>query len=372
MDMRHLKRQGWSRYGVAVLSVVGAALLTSAIAPLFTYRAPVIPFTLAVMLSAWYGGLGPGLVATILGFLAVDYLFLPPIHSLFPIRTEDYVLLALYTIVGVSISILTGKLSQSKEDSEAILATITDGVALIRDGKFIAVNAAFAALHGFDTPKEIPKTVEEFAASFEITLPDGSALPPEQWPVRRALEGELVTDFEIHVRRRDTGKLWIGSYSATLSNKNRKSDGVVVTIRNITQRKRAELELSESNRNLEEFAYVVSHDLQSPLNTIGVFAQWLSKQYAGKLDSQADQYLEFIGIAIHRMKALIAGLLAHARVATASPKSALAIDCNEVVARTLVSLNADITRTGGIITSDSLPVISATDYEIEQLFQNLI
>jgi light-regulated signal transduction histidine kinase (bacteriophytochrome) len=147
---------------------------------------------------------------------------------------------------------------------------------------------------------------------------------------------------------------------------------VVVTIRDITQRKRAELELSESNRNLEEFAYVVSHDLQSPLNTIGVFAQWLSKQYAGKLDSQADQYLEFIGIAIHRMKALIAGLLAHARVATASPKSALPIDCNEVVARTLVSLNADITRTSGIITSDSLPVISATDYEIEQLFQNLI
>ena len=209
--MRHLKRQGRSRYAVAVLSVVGAALVTSAIAPLFTYRAPVIPFTLAVMLSAWYGGLGPGLVTTILGFLAVDYLYLPPIHFLFPIRTEDYVLLALYTIVGVSISVLIGKLSQSKEDSEAILATITDGVALIRDGKFIAVNAAFAALHGFDTPKEIPKTVEEFAASFEFTLPDGSALPPEQWPIDRALKGESVTDFEIHVRRRDTGKLWIGS-----------------------------------------------------------------------------------------------------------------------------------------------------------------
>src|SRR5258708_25940954 len=56
MDMRHLKRQACSRYGVAVLSVVGAALLTSAIAPLFTYRAPVIPFPLPCMLPACDGG----------------------------------------------------------------------------------------------------------------------------------------------------------------------------------------------------------------------------------------------------------------------------------------------------------------------------
>src|SRR5260370_3516970 len=108
MDMRHLKRQGWSRYGVAVLSVVGAALLTSAIAPLFTCRAPVIPFTLAVMLSAWYGGLGPGLVATILGFFAVDYFFFPPAHSLFSLRNEDLLALALYNIVCRSISNLPG------------------------------------------------------------------------------------------------------------------------------------------------------------------------------------------------------------------------------------------------------------------------
>lgn len=66
--MRRSKISDWKHYGVAVLSVAGAVFLTFAISPLFTYRSPAITFTLAVIASAWVGGLGPGLAATVLGF----------------------------------------------------------------------------------------------------------------------------------------------------------------------------------------------------------------------------------------------------------------------------------------------------------------
>lgn len=131
-------------------------------------------------------------------------------------------------------------------------------------------------------------------------------------------------------------------------------------------------ELEESNLELQQFASIVSHDLQAPLNTVETFTKWLSEQYSGKLDSEAKKYLHFIGTAAKRMKIFVHGLLEYSRAEAASNRSYLQADCNETVARTLMLLQADLNEGNVIVTSDPLPTITANERQLEQVFQNLI
>src|ERR1700742_833907 len=100
-----------SRYGVALLTVCASTLLTFALRPVLGPQSHYLTFTLAVIASAWYGGLGPGLVATLTGFLTADYFFIGPLYSLTPLETEDAAMLA---AVGVSVSVLTERLSTAQ------------------------------------------------------------------------------------------------------------------------------------------------------------------------------------------------------------------------------------------------------------------
>ena len=202
------------RYAVAVLCVSGAALATFAISPLLTYRAPALTFTLAVMIAAWHGGLGPGLTATGLGFLVVDYFFLTPIYHFLPVASQDYALLILYTVVGVAISVLTGRLSRGQAEMAAVFSALTDAVVVVRltadqdigTSTYVFANDAFAAMFNLERPQSVRlRRVADVFANVEITLPDGSA--PAQLPSARVLKGEYVKDLELRFRRRSTGQV---------------------------------------------------------------------------------------------------------------------------------------------------------------------
>ena len=130
-------------------------------------------------------------------------------------------------------------------------------------------------------------------------------------------------------------------------------------------------ELTRSNIELDQFASVVSHDLQEPLRMITAYVNLLQTQYAGKLDNEAD---EFIGLAVDgakRMQGLIDDLLAYSRVGTRGKKF-VATDCNEVLALTLMNLKRAIEESAARITHDPLPIVVGDEFQLGQLLQNLI
>ncbi|WP_412028143.1 sensor histidine kinase [Deinococcus yunweiensis] len=129
--------------------------------------------------------------------------------------------------------------------------------------------------------------------------------------------------------------------------------------------------LERSNRELEQFAYVASHDLQEPLRTIGSYTELLARRYGGRLDERADQYIAFTTAATTRMKALIQDLLAYSRVRQ-SERSTSPVDTAVLVATVVSDLELQVQAAGGQIEKRELPVVNASVELLRHVFQNLI
>jgi signal transduction histidine kinase len=130
-------------------------------------------------------------------------------------------------------------------------------------------------------------------------------------------------------------------------------------------------ELSRSNAELEQFAYVASHDLQEPLRKVASFCQLLQTRYRGQLDERADQYIDFAVDGAKRMQLLINDLLAFSRVGRLSgPLEPL--DGDEALARALDNLSTALEEAGAEVVADDLPVVDGDRSLLTALFQNLI
>jgi signal transduction histidine kinase len=130
-------------------------------------------------------------------------------------------------------------------------------------------------------------------------------------------------------------------------------------------------DLVRSNRELEQFGYIASHDLQEPLRMVASYLELIERRYKGKLDESAD---EFIGYAVGgavRMQRMINDLLAYSRVGTKGGAFE-PVDCGEALDQALANLRLKIRESGAVITRDPLPVIRADMSQIVQVFQNLI
>ena len=137
---------------------------------------------------------------------------------------------------------------ESRAKLQAALASMTDA-AFISDaeGRFIEFNEAFATFHRFANKQQCARTLAEFPEFLEMRTADGNLAPLDQWAVSRALRGETATDAEFHLRRKDTGEAWVGSYGfAPIRNPAGQIIGSVVTGRDITEAKRTEKALRES------------------------------------------------------------------------------------------------------------------------------
>ena len=168
-------------------------------------------------------------------------------------------------------------------------------------------------------------------------------------------------------------------------------DGPLLTsaIRDITDRRRAEeeirtlnadlerrvvertAELARSNSDLEQFAYVASHDLQEPLRAVASYTQLLARRYRERLDGDALRFIERSAAAVSRMQALIRDLLAYSRVDTRGG-AIQPTDCTALVADVLDDLQAGMVEAGATVTHGELPVVSGDPSQLRQLFQNLI
>ncbi|MCT7995836.1 ATP-binding protein [Laspinema olomoucense] len=130
-------------------------------------------------------------------------------------------------------------------------------------------------------------------------------------------------------------------------------------------------EMKRSNQELEQFAYVVSHDLQAPLGTIASFAQLLQTRYQDQLDGKALQFIERIITGSLRMQHLIDDLLQYSRVGRMAQVFET-VNCDQVLSQALANLETKINETQAQITQDPLPAIAGSSMGLLQLFQNLI
>ncbi len=146
----------------------------------------------------------------------------------------------------------------------------------------------------------------------------------------------------------------------------------------IIERKRAEGELKQtmadlarSNAELQEFAYMASHDLQEPLRMVTSYVQLLARRYRGELDADADDFIAYAVDGTSRMQRMINDLLAYSRVGTSGKDFGLT-DCAVVLDQTIANLQVAIEESGAVITHDPLPSVTADASQLVQLFQNLI
>ena len=137
------------------------------------------------------------------------------------------------------------------------------------------------------------------------------------------------------------------------------------------ENRRTHEELTRSNRDLEQFAYVASHDLQEPLRMVAMYTQLLAERYKGKLDEHADKYIHYAVDGALRMQTLVNDLLAFSRVGR-KQEPPQDTDCNLVVRSVMANLQSAIQASGARISYQDLPVLLADYSELVQLFQNLI
>jgi signal transduction histidine kinase len=130
-------------------------------------------------------------------------------------------------------------------------------------------------------------------------------------------------------------------------------------------------ELARSNADLEQFAYVASHDLQEPLRMVAAYTQLLAERYQGRLDEDADKFIGYAREGALRMQALVLDLLAFSRVGRCGATCGR-VDCNAAVEEVLLSLGPAMQASGAVVTHAALPVVWADRSQMTQVFQNLI
>lgn len=171
---------------------------------------------------------------------------------------------------------------------------------------------------------------------------------------------------------------WATVTMSALYNDQHELIGFAKLVRNSTRQKESDEKLKmlvssleRSNKELERFAYIASHDLQEPLRMVASFTQLLSKKYKEKLDKEAQEYIDFAVDGAVRMQQLITDLLTYSRVTTKG-KTFAPTDCNAILSEVLQNLGVAIQEAKAEITYDKLPVILADSTQILQIFQNLI
>jgi PAS domain S-box-containing protein len=267
------------------------------------------------------------------------------------------------------------KVQRSEAMLRAVLDQMPSGVT-VRDGQSGALllsNARSREIMG-----ALVDTANQFA-QYRGFHPDGRPYQAEDWPLSRSMAtGEVVHTEEVVYERNDGTHITLSINSAPVRDLQGQIVMAVGVFDDITERKHAEEELRRtleelkfSNAELEQFAYVASHDLQEPLRMVSSYMQLLARRYQGKLDQDADEFIAFAVDGAKRMQNLINDLLTFSRVGTRG-KALISTSAEDALEEAMSNLQIAIEESRASITHAALPQVKGDPTQLVQLFQNLL
>jgi PAS domain S-box-containing protein len=258
-------------------------------------------------------------------------------------------------------------------------ASLDPLVTISPEGKITDVNRATEAVTGISRERLIGSDFSNY-----FTEPQKA----NEGYKKVIAEGKVI-DYPLTIRH-TSGHTTDVVYNATVyKNEAGQIQGVFAAARDITEKKATEAELEKyrlhledlvksrteelvrSNKDLEQFAYVASHDLQEPLRAVSGFVELLRRNLEKHLDAQTNEYMNFAIDGAKRMQALISGLLEYSRIGTQGKKPNKT-DSKEALDEAIARLATSIKESGAEINVDGLPVVYFDDVQLSQLFQNLI
>ncbi|MFY9307927.1 MAG: PAS domain S-box protein [Bacteroidia bacterium] len=237
------------------------------------------------------------------------------------------------------------------------------------DGTILSWNKAAETIYGYSA-KEVVGQLISITSPPEL-LPDLKSIP------FRLQQGEQIINIETQKLRKNGERIYVSLTASAIRDNQGNTTAISLISRDITENKKNALEmlriteeLKRSNAELEQFAYVASHDLQEPLRMVTSYLQLLEKRYKEQLDSDAFEFIAFAVDGSNRMRNLIHSLLEYSRINRIKPFEW--IDTKELINDVLLNLQTSIAENKAVITIRDMPQIYGDYVLINQLFQNLI
>jgi PAS domain S-box-containing protein len=252
----------------------------------------------------------------------------------------------------------------------SLVETLEEGVVMVdRGGSLAASNPSAARILGMDPARILQ--VNETDADWMLIGADGEPLPEDERPMRQtARTGEPCLGVPLGLRRADGAVRWLSVSTRAVDSAEGAPYTVVVSFTDVTEEREAIDALERSNAELQQFAYIASHDLSEPLRMVSSYLQLLRRRYRGQLDGEADEFIDYAVDGATRMRSLIEALLAYSRAGRSGEPAP--VDLDAVATDVLRTLAGALVRSSAHVEVGHLPRVMGDRVQLEQLLQNLI
>jgi len=264
--------------------------------------------------------------------------------------------------------LMAGEVKQTSELFRILFHRSPIGTYIAQNGVFRLVNRQLAYILGYDEDELIGGPALGFVLAEDKEAVRENAI--------RMLKAGCSLGYEFRIVTKQARVKWVMETVAPVYYQRKRA--TLGSLIDVTERKQVEerlkqitAEMQRSNTELEQFAYVISHDLQEPLRMVSSYTQLLAKRYSNKLDSDADEFISYAVDGAKRMQILLQDLLEYSRVGTRGKPFAL-VNCEHVVQQAMANLKIAIEESGASVSYDVLPTVVGDEGQLVQVFQNLI